>query len=94
MEILASNVDPRAEDIVPSFAVPAIQRTSGGPGRKREVDFVVVSRAEHHRILLCIEAKWAGSSHASEENILIDVARMALVSRENPGTTRGATPSS
>lgn len=84
VELLTSNVNPREENILSSFAVPAIQRTETGRGRKREVDFVVAPRSDTTSILTCVEAKWAGSSHASEVNVLTDLARLALVHREHP----------
>lgn len=91
MEILASNVDPRLRTIQPSFPVEAIQRPQGAGegkgGRKREVDFAVLTRAQVPNAPVmehCIEAKWAGSSHANPDNVLIDLTRLALISQEHP----------
>jgi hypothetical protein len=84
MEILASNLDPSVAVIHPSHPAPEIQRLGGGSGRKREVDFVVVDRQEPNDLRLCIEAKWAASSHTTPDNILADVTRLALMSAANP----------
>ena len=84
VELLASNIDSRAENLLPSHALPAIQRSEAGAGRKREVDFAVTSRGDDPVLRTCIEAKWAGSSHATESNVLIDLARLALISQANP----------
>jgi len=84
IELLASNVNPRSENILPSHAVSVLQREPGGPGRKREVDFAVAARDDDQELLLCVEAKWAGSSHANAENVLYDVARLALVHQTHP----------
>ncbi|WP_157519888.1 hypothetical protein [Nocardioides dokdonensis] len=86
IEIIASNINPRTHNILPSYPAPEIQRADAGAGRKREIDFAVVTRSDEPRPLLCVEAKWAGSSHARAENVLYDVARLALISQENPET--------
>jgi hypothetical protein len=84
IDILAGNVNPRDEHILPSHALSILQKAGTPRGRKREVDFVVASRSDEGDVRTCIEAKWAGSSHASVENILNDLARLALVSEEHP----------
>ncbi|PFG18176.1 hypothetical protein ATK74_2758 [Propionicimonas paludicola] len=88
MQILASNSNAQDEAIRPSHAVPVLQRRGvAGSGRKREVDFAITSRANETIPLVCIEAKWAGSTHASEENILLDLCRLALVRQAHPEAT-------
>lgn len=98
MEILASNVDPKTTSIQPSYPVDVIQRPhgagigsrGGNAGRKREVDFAVLTRVESPEtpvLAHCIEAKWAGSSHAKPDNVLIDLTRLALISQEHPEAT-------
>ena len=52
VELLMSNVNPREEHILlPSFAVPALQREAVGPGRKREVDFETPRRVRRPQTL-------------------------------------------
>lgn len=82
-EILASNIDPAQTQIRAGFAAPALQTT--GPGRKREVDFALIARAPNTATHF-IEAKWAGSSHCTEKNVLLDVSRLALLSAANPAS--------
>lgn len=80
-EILASNVDPTITQIKAGFPPAALQ--TPGLGRKREVDFALISRATstptHY-----MEAKWAGSSHCDEKNVLLDVSRLALLNQADP----------
>lgn len=86
MDILAANVLARTHDIRPGFAIPELQdKTGKKAGRNREVDFAILDR-ESKQSTVCIEAKWSGSSHASEENILIDLARLATINYESPST--------
>ena len=86
MEILASNFGAVDHNVQPSYALPELQRPSGGPGRKREVDFAVVSRVTG-ALDVCLEAKWSASSHATAKNVFYDLLRLALVSEANPDTT-------
>jgi hypothetical protein len=53
------------------------------------VDFAVLSRVqlpETPALVHCIEAKWAGSSHANPDNVLTDLT-LALISQEHPDVT-------
>jgi len=89
MEIMASNMDPTTRNLQPSHPIDAIQGPKSG-GRKREVDFAVLTRAappQTPSLLHCIEAKWAGSSHCKPVNVLTDLTRLALISQEHPEAT-------
>jgi len=89
MEVLTARLDTSALAVHPNYALPALQpqplsgRTPGR-GRKRELDFAATGLAAPHEPALVIEAKWAGSSHASASNIVRDVARLAVASRAHP----------
>lgn len=85
IEILASNFNKDTTDIRPGFPLAAIQRNgiSGG----REVDFAVMGRSTSPHapeLEVCIEAKWANSSHARATTILRDVTRLAIVKKAHP----------
>lgn len=84
VEVLAANISARETSIEPSCAVACLQ-SSGAAGRKREVDFALVDRSTGS-LQLCIESKWSNSSHATQETILRDLARLALIHQESPKT--------
>lgn len=92
LEILASNLDPTAYSVRPGLGLEAIQRRNSSGvrlGRPRELDFGVVRRGDHtteasEDLVLAIEAKWAGSSHATPTNILLDLTRLTLAVNAHP----------
>ncbi|MBM7766704.1 hypothetical protein [Glutamicibacter nicotianae] len=70
----------------PGYAHEALARdVDTTAGRKREVDFYIQA---HNPSLtdVCIEAKWAGSSHCSWDRVLLDICRLALVNKHSPST--------
>jgi hypothetical protein len=78
-EIVSSNIDPRI--LVPhaNFPHPALNVSRpAGSGRKREVDFHIKPRTENTSST-SIEAKWAGSSHATARTVLLDLCRLSLI---------------
>lgn len=59
-------------------------------GRKKEVDFALLLAAQNlpkRGAEIAIEAKWAGSSHCSPEQIYEDFLRLALIKRMDPACT-------
>lgn len=92
-EILSSQFDPRSHMTFTDDYVEAIQRRGhkNERGSKRKVD--IVTRKWDKRLLnnervdsqisVCVEAKWSGSTHASGESILMDLARLSVVKRNN-----------
>lgn len=83
-EILASNIDPVVYVAIPDHPHPAIQvDTEQRRGRNREVDFYIESREEQLG-QLCIEVKWAGSSHCTPKSILLDICRLAAIKSSSP----------
>ncbi|WP_156940934.1 hypothetical protein [Halomonas halodenitrificans] len=72
-EILASFFDQTAYRARNNFAHPVL--SSMKRGRKPEIDYVVEDLATN-QVVLAAEAKWAGSSHCSAENILWDLVRL------------------
>lgn len=85
MELLSSNCDPHVTIIRTSYPEPALQ-TPGARGRKREIDFAMLNRASLG-LEMAIEAKWAGSGYATQDNILRDLARLALIHSAYPGAS-------
>ncbi|WP_256838938.1 hypothetical protein [Ornithinimicrobium faecis] len=90
IDLLASNLDSSAYSIESGYAVAELQPDKpddAKSGRKREVDFAVISRADstdNSKVQLCLEVKWAGSSHATPINVLRDLVRLQLVVDANP----------
>lgn len=61
------------------------KRNDEKSGRPREVDFYIHPyRSE--LTPLCIEAKWADSSHCKWDKILLDICRLAIISQHSPST--------
>ncbi|WCK77906.1 hypothetical protein [Agrobacterium fabrum] len=83
-EILCSNLDPTCHRVRSGFAHPDLQ-TPGASGRRREVDFAV-ELLGNEMVAFCAEVKWAGSSHCSQENVLLDLCRLQLIKNVNPKT--------
>lgn len=83
-EILCSNLDPTRHRVRSGFAHPELQTASAG-GRRREVDFAVEVLG-NTMPSLCVEVKWAGSSHCTQENILRDLCRLQLIKNANAAT--------
>ncbi|MFQ3896637.1 hypothetical protein [Sphingobium sp. R-7] len=83
-EILCANIDPATRNVRTGFAHPAIQ-TEGNGGRKREIDFLLEGR-EPVDNEICIEVKWAGSSHCKPENVLLDLCRLQIIKAARPET--------
>lgn len=89
LEVLTSRLDNTTYDIRSGFAAQALQdpaRTGASPGggRLRELDFAAFPFGTPSALELAIEAKWAGSSHASAENVVKDVCRLAVISKAHP----------
>lgn len=85
-EIVAALVSPTEFRLHSGYAHPALSRgEDGGPGRQREVDFLLAPYDER-RSAVCIEAKWAGSSHCRWDRILLDLCRLTLIKEHSPGT--------
>lgn len=82
-EILSATIDPRLHRLAAGYAHPALGRAPSGDGRKKEIDFHVGMRATGDP-LLCVEVKWADSSHADPKQCLSDVLRLALIKVANP----------
>lgn len=84
-EIVSAIIDPGLFRLHGSYPHPALNPSSNlpKPGRRREVDFYVENR-DTNASSLCLEAKWAGSSHCTWEKILLDLYRLALVKEHSP----------
>ncbi|MBW3083942.1 hypothetical protein KEM60_00124 [Austwickia sp. TVS 96-490-7B] len=82
-EILSANIDPGRYRIHAGYAHPAIKRMEEGSGRQKEIDFYIEERTGKEA-LLCVEVKWAGSSHASSRNCSLDVLRLAAIKAASP----------
>lgn len=88
IDLLASNLDSIDYSIECGYAIPELQHKKShgsASGRKREVDFAVIQR-DNPKMKLCLEVKWAGSSHATAFNVLRDLVRLTLVVDANPQT--------
>lgn len=83
-EILCSNLDPTRHRVHSGFAHPELQEASAG-GRPREVDFAVEILG-NAMPALCVEVKWAGSSHCTQETVLRDLCRLQLIKNAKPRT--------
>ncbi|GLT02452.1 hypothetical protein GCM10007897_38620 [Sphingobium jiangsuense] len=81
-EVLSANIDPDRFRVHSGYPHPAIQ-TEEAKGRKRELDFLIEDKGDSS-IMLCIEAKWAGSGHCTAHNLLLDLCRLHLVKRTAP----------
>jgi hypothetical protein len=89
LEVLTARLDNSTFAIRPGHALPALQSPGRDPdspasGRKRELDFAAFGFAAPEELVLGIEAKWAGSSHASAANVVRDICRLAVVSQAHP----------
>lgn len=59
-------------------------------GRKKEVDFALTLKAKGHINDNCdvlVEAKWANSTHCTDEKIFTDFLRLAIMKRHDPDAT-------
>lgn len=80
-EIIGALVAPADHRIHAGFAHPVLKRTPGsGSGRQKEVDFQVQPYVLGGGALT-VEAKWADSSHASWDRILLDLCRLTLIAQ-------------
>lgn len=84
MELLASHVSPTRSVVRVGHPLDAIQHPDRANGRFREVDFVITSKGDEPTVQAAIEVKWAGSRHATGENILKDLVRLSLVRDAHP----------
>lgn len=82
-EIISATIDPRQHRLDAGYAHPALGRDPSGLGRKKEIDFHVGMRATGDP-LLCVEVKWADSSHANPKQCLSDVLRLSAVKFADP----------
>lgn len=74
-------------EIKQNHAVDALQsarNTGNKAGRYREVDFAAFPYSQPANLSLAIELKYASSSHANWENIIIDLCRLAIINRAHP----------
>lgn len=84
-EIVRANSDPTRSALRSGFAHPALRNNNEKRGRHREVDFYLEPLVDSGSGL-CIEAKWAGSSHCKPENVLIDLCRLTVIASGSPST--------
>lgn len=82
-EIVTAIIDPAIFKQYGGYAHPALNKPPRRAGRPREVDFYVEHR-ETKEGRTCLEAKWAGSSHCTWDNILRDLYRLAFVKEHSP----------
>lgn len=80
-DILNAFFDQHKFEIRKNYIHPSL--SAGKPGRKPELDYVVIDRSSM-KMVMAIEAKWAGSSHCAPENILWDLVRLKLLKETNP----------
>lgn len=83
-EILAAQVSPSQYRIHGGYAHEALRRDAGR-GRQREVDFFM-RPYDPKGAAVCVEVKWAGSSHASWDNVLLDLCRLELIHEHDRST--------
>ncbi|WP_182356634.1 hypothetical protein [Komagataeibacter europaeus] len=83
-EILCANLDPTQHRVHSGFPHPELQ-TPGARGRRREVDFAVETFGSQV-LSLCVEVKWAGSSHCTQEKVLLDLCRLQIIKKATPET--------
>lgn len=76
-EILSSNIDPSKHRVLAGYAHPLLQ-ISHSAGRRKEVDFLLQKRSPETNEIY-VEVKWAGSSHCSPGQILIDLCRLQII---------------
>ncbi|SFP51190.1 hypothetical protein SAMN05216229_10359 [Geopseudomonas sagittaria] len=80
-DILGAFFDQQTFEIRKNYVHPYLD--GGGKGRKPEIDYAVIHR-QSNTIQMAIEAKWAGSSHCTPENILWDLMRLKILRDSNP----------
>lgn len=85
-EVVSANISPEHHVPRAGYPHPALRSTRGGAGRKPEVDLFVEPRTATGGPTTCIEAKWAGSSHCSPREVLVDLCRLTLVKEHSPTT--------
>lgn len=85
-EIISAIISPK--DFIPrsGYAHDALAKEADQAiGRKREVDFYIQAH-NPGTADVCIEAKWAGSSHCTWDRILLDLCRLTLVKQHSSDT--------
>lgn len=83
-EIVSAIIDPGLYKLHGGYPHPALALPDAPrAGRRREVDFYVENR-DTSEARTCIEAKWAGSSHAVWDRVLLDLCRLTLVKHYSP----------
>lgn len=87
-DIICTFYDPNKTVIRKSHRHTALAPFAKLKGRKPEVDYVAVDLISNE-IVFAIEAKWAGSSHCTAENILWDLARLKLLKDQYPAAKCG-----
>jgi hypothetical protein len=60
---------------------------SSGTARARSKSSPVHKSQDASRIATAVEAKWAGSSHCTLDNVVWDLIRLAMVKEDNPNAT-------
>lgn len=84
-EILSSNADQETFKLVPDYRPAVLQVHQRG--RKRALDQALVRR-DDQSLAVAVEAKWAktAAGYCTQESILKDLFRLALVTAASPGT--------
>lgn len=82
-EILSANIGTHVARVHSGFAHPSIQANPRA-GRPREIDFAVENLPAGTSTLYA-EVKWAGSSHCTDQRILLDLCRLQLVKAAEAG---------
>jgi hypothetical protein len=82
-DVLCSFYDPTKVEIKKKYRHPGLSEHAKQLGRKPEVDYIAIQR-DSSKVELAMEAKWAGSSHCTAENILWDLVRLKLIKETHP----------
>ncbi|MEN3032204.1 hypothetical protein [Chromobacterium amazonense] len=79
-DIINSSID-KGNMVKAGYAHHALNSVSNLGGRKRELDYAVFDFQGNLSIVA--EAKWAGSSHCTFDNLIVDLFRLGLVKNNN-----------
>ncbi|MCW0403790.1 hypothetical protein NB689_000206 [Xanthomonas sacchari] len=87
-DIICSFYDPNTVVIRKNHKHAGLGQHAKPKGRKPEIDYVGMDLKSNEAIL-AIEAKWAGSSHCTAENILWDLVRLKILKNLYPRSSCG-----
>lgn len=87
-DIICTFYDPNTIVIRKGHKHPTLLPHAKSKGRKPEVDYVGLD-LKSGEVVLAVEAKWAGSSYCTAENILWDIARLKLLKDQYPKASCG-----